>query len=86
MGKYYIYRYDSDTEESLWVIGPDQEFEAARTSARAILRNEATNLDRVLLVEDDAPTEEPYLMVGIIAQAGLNGDDVRLINYQLKRA
>ena len=85
MPKYYIYRYDSDTEVSSWVIGPSQNFEAARASACTLLRNHAANLDRVLLVETDAPTEAPYYAVGMIIQADKNNDDTRLITYSLKK-
>ena len=85
MPKYYIYRYDSLTENNDWVIMPSLEFEDARKSARTLLNNEAADLERVVLVADDAPTEHPFLKVGMIAQAGKDGAEVRLISYSLQR-
>ena len=82
---YSIYRYDSDTESNNWVIMPPQSFEDARKSAVLAIKHEAETLERVLLVETDAPTEAPYYAVGMIIQSDKNHDDTRLITYSLRK-
>ena len=85
MTDYSIFRYDSDTDSNNWVIMPPQTFKDARKTAVRAIEHEAEALDRVLLVETDAPTEAPYFAVGMIIQATKNSDDTRLITYSLRK-